>query len=420
MNPDNFTQTSGKLIENNLKYLKSLVFEVTDQCNLNCKYCGLAELYTGYDERKNKMFSFEKAKSIINYLFKLWGKNYSHGCIFPVSIGFYGGEPLLNTSFIKKVIEYLEHSENVGKRFSYSMTTNAVLLDKHIDYLADKKIRLLISLDGDKTAQSYRVDHSGNNSFDKVFKNVKALQRKYPNYFKELVNFNAVLHNRNNVESIYKFFKINFDKIPQISPLNTLGIRKNKIEKFKQMYQNTYESFNKAIDCESLESEMFSAFPKTYALIDYIYNRSGNVFIKYNDLFVDSSNMNYIPTATCTPFMKKMFITVNGKVLQCERIDHDFELGYVYDDHVELDFEYIAAQHNKHVFKCVKQCANCAIKFHCTQCVYYIPDIRNDNPHCFNICSKKESEKQDVEIFQHLAKHPYYYEKILDEIELRF
>lgn len=44
---------------NNVKYLlanlKQLTFEVTDSCNLRCKYCGYGELYDDYDKRENKM-----------------------------------------------------------------------------------------------------------------------------------------------------------------------------------------------------------------------------------------------------------------------------------------------------------------------------------------------------------------------------
>ena len=32
-------------VERNLINLKRLVFEVTDACNLRCKYCGYADLY---------------------------------------------------------------------------------------------------------------------------------------------------------------------------------------------------------------------------------------------------------------------------------------------------------------------------------------------------------------------------------------
>ena len=42
------------------------------------------------------------------------------------------------------------------------MTSNAVLLDKYQDYLAEKQFDILISLDGDEWGNSYRTDHAGN------------------------------------------------------------------------------------------------------------------------------------------------------------------------------------------------------------------------------------------------------------------
>ena len=39
-------------IGNNLVNLRQLTFEVTDDCNLRCRYCGYGEMYSGYDERK--------------------------------------------------------------------------------------------------------------------------------------------------------------------------------------------------------------------------------------------------------------------------------------------------------------------------------------------------------------------------------
>jgi uncharacterized protein len=415
----NFKPVESALIKHNLQYLRNLVFEVTDKCNLKCKYCGLSELYSGHDERKTgKMFSFEKAKLVIDYLFKLWKENYSQDCIYPVSIGFYGGEPLINFSLVKQIIEYLEHSEDVGKYFTYSMTTNAILLDKCMDYLAKKKIKLLISLDGDKAAQSYRIDHSGNNSFDRVFKNVKLLQEKYPEYFNKYVNFNSVLHNRNNVEPTFWFIKNNFGKAPRIAPLNTSNIREDKIDDFIQMFQNTTESINNATDCESIEAELFLDVPIIHSLFRYIYKNNNNVFINYNDLIVDTSDMDIIPTATCTPFARKMFVTVNGKILQCERISHDFVLGYVHDDYVELDYDYIAAQHNYYIFKCIKQCAHCAIKRECVQCIYYIDSIKNRNPCCLNFCSQEKLDEKNMRNFDYLGNHPYYYEKILKGVSM--
>lgn len=56
----------------NLVHLKQLIFEVTDACNLRCKYCGYADLYEGYDERENLKFPFLHAKLIIDYLYAYW------------------------------------------------------------------------------------------------------------------------------------------------------------------------------------------------------------------------------------------------------------------------------------------------------------------------------------------------------------
>ncbi len=51
---DCFVKIKGKNIKQNLIILSQLVFEVTDYCNLNCKYCGYGELYQGYYLRKKR------------------------------------------------------------------------------------------------------------------------------------------------------------------------------------------------------------------------------------------------------------------------------------------------------------------------------------------------------------------------------
>ncbi len=44
-----------------------------------------------------------------------------------------------------------------NRQFIFSRTTNGTLLEKHIDYLVDQEVVLLISLDGDEHSSSYRV-----------------------------------------------------------------------------------------------------------------------------------------------------------------------------------------------------------------------------------------------------------------------
>ena len=416
---DKFRKISPMEIEYNLMNLKQLVFEVTDACNLRCKYCGYADLYEGYDQRENLKFPFKKAKLIIDYLYEYWKKQYCVDVNNPITISFYGGEPLLNVPFIKQVIDYLESLNPIGKKFHYNMTTNAMLLDKYMDFLVEKEFRLLISLDGDEKGQSYRVDAKGQNSFNKVFSNVQLLRSKYPSYFNHFVMFNSVLHNRNGVESAYRFIKDEFGKETSISPLNNSGIRKDKVKEFYNTYQNMSESIQKATNCEALKKELFIKGPETSMLLNYIYYQTGNVFNNYNDLILGKTGIPFSPSGTCVPFAKKMFVTVKGRILQCEKINHEFALGQITDEKVELNLEQAAQQHNEYIFRYVNQCKTCAVKHTCAQCVYQIDDIHDKTSKCHSYWSAKQLERQKECSMDYLDKHPELYNKILKNVVIR-
>lgn len=74
---NSFRLVSSSEIEDNLLNLKQLTFEVTDACNLQCKYCGYGDLYFGYDKRDAKYLPFERAKLIIDYLSEIWSRRNS-------------------------------------------------------------------------------------------------------------------------------------------------------------------------------------------------------------------------------------------------------------------------------------------------------------------------------------------------------
>ena len=411
-----FYKITSKDVRYSLQKLPQLVFEVTDRCNLNCKYCGYSELYRGHDTRKGMNFPFTKAKLIIDHLYDLWKDDYSDGSNYELTISFYGGEPLMNVPFIKQTIDYLESLklEKIGKICSYSLTTNAVLLDKYMDYLVEKDFKLLISLDGDEFAQSYRTDYSEKNSFDQVFRNIKQLQEKYPEYFKGNINFNSVLHNRNEVESVYKFIRTQFDKTPRIAPMNVVNICDERKDEFIKMYRHPVESLNRSNNCEAIESEMFMNAPRVARLANYILHQNGNTFETYNELYI---NRNDFPpsTGTCMPFSKKMYVTVNGKILPCERICQQFSLGHVHDEYVELNEEFVAERHNYYISRFAKQCANCASNKFCSLCVYQEDDLLKDAMSCPIFLSQEDLEMKNEDIFKFLKAHLSYYKRILKE-----
>ena len=80
-----------RIVRHNLINLKQIVFEVTEKCNLKCKYCGLSDLYQKYDIRQNRDMPFKKAKLIIDYLLNIWKNNNLSDTVIDVAVSFYGG-----------------------------------------------------------------------------------------------------------------------------------------------------------------------------------------------------------------------------------------------------------------------------------------------------------------------------------------
>ena len=148
-------------VKRSLSNSPQLTFETTGACNLKCEYCGYGKFYSDYDERKSTRLSPQRAKALLDYLGSLWRSelNVSHNQ--HVYISFYCAEPLVNVTSIKEIISYVEELDCPSRSLTFNRTTNGILLDRYIDYLVEKKVRLLISLDGDRYNTSYRVDHRG-------------------------------------------------------------------------------------------------------------------------------------------------------------------------------------------------------------------------------------------------------------------
>ena len=68
-----FGQLTAEMIQQQLENLKVLTFEVTDKCNLNCKYCTYGQVYQGHDERQGKNLDFSIARNMLNRIGKSKG-----------------------------------------------------------------------------------------------------------------------------------------------------------------------------------------------------------------------------------------------------------------------------------------------------------------------------------------------------------
>jgi putative dehydrogenase len=295
------------------------------------------------------------------------------------------------------------------------MTTNAILLHKYMDFLVAHDFHILVSLDGNKINDSYRVDHNGKNSFDRVTRNVDLVREKYPKFFDKNINFNSVLHNRNSVEDIYSYFKTKYNKKPTISELNNSGIKTDKIQEFNQTYRNSEESLHQSEHYEKIEKDLFIDTSSYKSLLLYLQQYSGFYYRDYTDLLCDRTQLKYIPTGTCLPFSKKMFVTVNGKILPCERIGHQYGLGHLTTTGIELDVVEIARKYNQYYTKMENQCNYCKNKPSCIQCLFNIKDIEK-RPICYGFMNETILQQFKFKQYQFLREHPEAYRNIMEKL----
>jgi len=104
---------------------EALLLNITESCNLACKYCIYSGKYENERAETRLKMSVDTAKKALDIFLPRSGD-------FPY-IGFYGGEPLNNMPLMKAVVEYARTS-SLDKDLVFSITTNFCDGDKHIKY----------------------------------------------------------------------------------------------------------------------------------------------------------------------------------------------------------------------------------------------------------------------------------------------
>ena len=380
-----FAKFEAKDIVEEISNINNIVFEVTEACNLQCKYCAYGDLYDNYDLRTNKNMTFKTIKTVFDYLLPFWKSPRNKSVNQIISVGFYGGEPLMNFGLIRETVSYCNNLNIPNRDFLFTMTTNATLIDKHIDFLVENKFKITISIDGDEYGNSYRVFHNSTSSFRKVFDNVKMIQTKYPEYFHKYISFNSVLHNRNSIETTHKFISENFNKTPEIHTINSSGIKKEKMNEFIKMYVN-YD--NSLID-KGVIKERFTSDASIFSLCQFLLWYGNNQFYDFESFLYSDRSKIVARTGTCFPFSRKMYITANGKILPCEKIDTQYFLGTINDKGIDLKLESLAKKYTDYYSKIYSLCKECFMINGCKQCIFQLNiKGKNEKIECNGFCKE--------------------------------
>jgi uncharacterized protein len=216
--------------------LKAICLNVAHACNMKCEYCFAAQGNFGL---QSSLMSLDLAKQAMEFLVQ------NSGPIKNLEVDFFGGEPLLVFPMLRNLVSFCrEREKETGKRFNFTLTTNAVLLEEEvIDWVIANDISVILSLDGRKAVNDqHRLLNSGEGSYDLIVPKIQQMIARQPiSYF---TRGTFTRHNLDFSQDLEHLIKLGFDCIslePAVGPDNGFSILEDDLPKVLSEYERLTE-----------------------------------------------------------------------------------------------------------------------------------------------------------------------------------
>lgn len=359
--PKFVTFTEENMRERLNSKLNHLTFNLTDQCNLRCKYCSFSGIYDTRRTHADTKLSEEVAFNALDFFFKRTKETTEK-----INIGFYGGEPLLNFPLMKKIV-HRTIKKYYNPNIKFSFTTNGMLLNKPeiIDFIIKYNIRVSVSLDGpEHIHDKWRTTREDKGTFKTVLKNLSKIKNKNKEYYLDKISFECTLVPPYDILTVNNFFRshpltkknsLTFNMVNTVHMSKEIFQRDDNeiIKNFKKSREFMIESFvkNKPEEAEGIISTWLRSLVR-------IHRRE-----KINESMYLSLN------GICLPGVQRLFVNSSGKFYMCEKVDYCFPIGSVQKG---FSYKKIAKLLNTYKRVVEEKCKDCWARYFCSQCYFSI------------------------------------------------
>jgi len=396
------------------EYLESLIsrkvemvtLQLTQRCNLRCTYCFYSGRY-GNREHSDLDISFDIATKALDYAFS---RSIDAEAL---SVGFYGGEPLLMIDLIKDCVSYIEEHYN-GRRVQYNITTNGTLLTKNVyKYLKDKDFSILVSIDGPKPIHdSNRKFKNGTGSYDRIIKNLASIE-EFDSESVRRIGINAVIGSNRNDLCGDQIFSI--EEFNNYSALTLAFLSDTYIDE-PYSYNNLLSVAHEKEVCKLLlflagRISKSHVFKFILSYID-IYNREYRR-IRRIENFPEVVHHS----GPCVPGASRLLINIFGDIFPCERVSElslPMKLGTL-DSGIDIS----KARKILSPGRLIKEhCKNCWMILHCMSCAAHYDTLTElSAPKAISKCEGNQQQYEYLlKIICFLKKNKYDF--MLSEVSL--
>lgn len=324
--------------------LNDITLQVTRNCNFSCRYCMFSNCNGLSRVHENVDMTWDVAKNAIDFLYE-HSKDAQE-----ITIAFYGGEPMLNYSVIKKVVLYAK-TKFFTKRVRYLMTTNcSIMPDDAIDFFIEHDFELTVSFDGPESIQNKhrRLRNNGDHTFEIVQKNVCKIKSRSKEYFQTNITFLPVFFEDEDYNLIGQFF-------------DDLGVEGDKIHKVLADLKGIDYSLNRGtlISREQLN----------------LVENNRNIDIQYTNIYNNKTELPSVwhHNGPCIPAMQRLFVNVAGTFHMCEKSMEDEHLSI---GSLESGIDFDRVRRFMNIGKLTEsQCKNCWAMRYCNICLMFCNDV---------------------------------------------
>ena len=325
--------------EKSIGEIKALCLHICHDCNLRCKYCFADE--GTYHSKCREYMSLEVGKKAIDFLIQNSGKR-KH-----LEVDFFGGEPLMNLDVVKGIVAYArEQAKKVGKFFSFTMTTNCILLnDENIKWLNEEMYNVVLSIDGRESVHDrLRKTVNGKGSQAIVLENAKKFRqvRGDKSYY---VRGTFTAYNLDFASDVLYLRDAGFDQIsiePVVLP----------------------EDSDMAIKSEHLPT-IFAEYERLAQ--EYLESRANGKWFNFFHFMMDLDNGPCVKKRLtgCGAGCEYLAITPYGDIYPCHQFagEEQYKLGNIMEDKFSLEVSKIFA---KNIVTNKKDCLECPAKYYCS------------------------------------------------------
>jgi uncharacterized protein len=298
-----------------------LIINLTDRCNLRCRYCSFSGRYLDNRTHGSLEMHPDTLERTLSWYFSFSPRDLP-------SIAFYGGEPLTSPSLLRQAVEQAMRLASGEVRFR--LTTNGTLLNRELaDFLICHDVRLTVSLDGPQPVHDrYRVFANGRGSFARLWKNLGDLRRRAPDYYRRCVRFNCVVASPARLLEIRDFYRsqpellggqrialTRVNPYPSCLPDDLTGKKGDR--RLLAERDALYQEFRQAVieggmNLDDFESQMYL-----------------DVFANLHQRSMSMPRPPFASHGQCFPGRSKCFVDTSGGLHMCERVGLDRPIGHV-------------------------------------------------------------------------------------------